>query len=327
MNFEESIDWLAHIHSGKCYPKNSEEDINTSLPYFQLSKNGNNKYHFNMYNYKNHSVRINLVKDYLLNNVVSLVNGDLSGYYNIQLEDNYSYLNDNIDYNDVLCFGSMKNDNKNKYVVPLPDCYFLENWNNNFSTVNDTIEWENKRNKIVFVGSTTGNTDPLKNERINTCLWSLYNNRRSICDFYITEIMFMNERRVFQIPYFKYIYKRPLMRLNEQKTYKYLLNIDGHTCRWTPYVYLLNTLHFQTPSKDMLWYYPLLKDKEHFVEVCIDENASNEIIKMFNYYQNNINEAKQIISNANIMGRQLFTKNTCQKYMVALFQNIADNRP
>lgn len=321
MNFEEHISWLADVHSGKCYPKRYE-NIDTTLPFFKISKDVLGNYSWTSYNYENHdnAPRMEFVKYYLQNNVFPYIKGNLSGYYNIQLHDNYSYLNDDKIYNDVLCFGGMKVDPKNKWVVQLPDCYFMSNWGDKYVNFQDPYLWTNKKTKIIFAGTTTGSRNPKENLRINTCLWSLEPERQKYCDFWITNIAQIEPPTIFkEVPQFKYIF-RPPINMNEQMKYRYMLNIDGNTCRWNPDVYFMNTLSFNLPSKDMLWYYPLFKDNEHYVEVNYDN-----MMKQMIFYENNPNEALRIIQNSNMLSRKLFLPNVCKKYCIELFQNIIEN--
>jgi hypothetical protein len=324
MNLNDFILDLAQSNSGQCYPKRLE-DINTNIPYFSLKKNDvGNQYLIEAFNYQTHdnAPRMPYVLNYLYNNVFSNVQGDLSGYYNIQLHDTYTYLNDGIDYRDVLCFGKRKSD---KGPVQIPDCYFLGDWGGKYHSWRpdnndgiDMMKWEDKMSKIVFAGTTTGSRDPKTNERIQTCLWG---RDKDECDFYITNIAQIEPRRIFQdVLDFKYIY-RPPIPLSEQVKYKYQLVIDGNTCRWNPDVYFTNTLAFHYPSNDMLWYYPFLRDKQEFVNV----DKSN-MIDIFKYYENNHKEAKFIIDNAKHNANRIFNSNVCKQYMINLFQCIVDNK-
>lgn len=321
MNFEEHISWLATTYSGTCFPKRIE-DIDCTLPYFKLEKNLIGKYDFRPFNFETHdnAPRMSFVAHYLTNNILPHVQGNLSGYYNIQLHDHYSYLNDGKCYNDVLCFGSKKNDTKNRWVVPLPDCYFMGNWGGKYEIMKDQKAWESKKNKIVFAGTTTGSRDPKENIRINTCLWSLENGRDKYCDFSITNIAQIDAHKIFTtVPNFKYVFRPPLS-LEEQMEYKYMLGIDGNTCRWNPDVYFMNTLSLCLPSNDMLWYSSLFLHGEHFVEVTLDE-----LIKTMKFYENNTKDAVRIIDNANTLAKRLFQPDVCKRYTIELFQNMVHN--
>jgi hypothetical protein len=87
----------------------------------------------------------------------------------------------------------------------------------------------------------------------------------------------------------------------------------------------MNTLNFQAPSKDILWYSPLLRDGEHYVEVSFDQHAPNYILKMFQYYENNPKEAQQIIENARAIGKELFIPSKGNLYTINLFNKILEN--
>jgi hypothetical protein len=328
MDIIDNVKYLGQVNSGTCYPKRFE-DINKSLPYFCLKKNNGyhgtqHKYLIDAFNYETHdnAPRMLYVLNYLQSNVFPFVNGDLSGYYNIQLHDTYTYLKDHIDYKDVLCFGKLKDE---KGPVQLPDCYFLGDWGGKYHTWSvennggiDKMNWKDKISKIVFAGTTTGSRDPKINERINTCLWAV---NKPECDFYITNIAQIEPKSILQeVPDFKYIY-RPPIPMSEQMKYKYQLVIDGNTSRWNPDVYFTNTLAFHYPSRDMLWYFPLLRDKHEFVSV-----DKNNMINSFNYYENNQMESEFIIRNAKLMANSIFNSNSCQTYLVSLFESISRNK-
>lgn len=330
MNFNEHVSWLARVNSGKCYPKKTLDELDTSLPYFKLSKDSMSKYLWEPFNFESHdnALRMPYVARYLLNEVFPYVKGDLSGYYNIQLHDHFSYLKDGKCYDDVLCFGGMKSSSvgHSKWAVQLPDCYFMGNWGGKYDVLQDDLSWTSKKKKVIFAGTTTGSRVPTENERIKTCLWSLDDGREKYCDFWITNIAQIDAKRIFaEVPRFRYVL-RPPVPLNEQKTYKYMLGIDGNTCRWNPDVYFINTLSFCLPSRDMLWYSPMFKDGEHYVEVNTQDSDIKNLTKMFVYYENNGNEAMHIIKNANKLAKRLFHPEVCQKYTIDLFQNIVENK-
>lgn len=326
MNTRDNIEWLAQCNSGTCRPKR-EDEIDKSLPYFRVKKaqsgvgGGANAYQFQGFNYETHdnAPRMGYVGYWLVNDIFPRVKGDLSGYYNIQLHDNYSYLGDGKDYTDVLCFGKLKGD---KGPVQLPDCYFIGDWGGKYTSFRDETLFRNKSSKIVFAGTTTGSRDPLKNDRIQTCLWARsQESLRDICDFHITNIAQIEPQRIFrEVPDFKFIY-RPPVPMEQQMTYRYQLVIDGNTCRWYPDAYYTNSLALGWPSRDMLWYYPMLMDGVHYAGVDKDN-----LLNMFRYYEANVGEAELITRNANKLVREILNKETCREYTVKLFENIAANK-
>lgn len=320
MNILENIEWLAQCNSGTCRPKR-EEEIDKSLPYFEIS-GSNKRYQIKGYNYEKHdnAPRMDYVIYWLQKTVLPNVDeGDYSGFYNIQLHDNYSYLCDGKNYKDVLCFGKLKSD---KGPVQLPDCYFMGDWGGKYKNFKDTRVFEQKASKIVFAGTTTGSRDPLKNERIDVCLWAYSQSKlRDICDFHITNIAQIEPQRIFrEVPDFKFIYRQPVP-MEKQMEYKYQLVIDGNTCRWYPDSYFTNSLSFNWSSHDMLWYYPLLCDGTHYVGV-----NKETLMNKFQYYEANPQEAKLIIKNANKLVREVLTPQMCTFYAKRLFENIASNK-
>lgn len=317
MNIEETVDWLAQVNSGFCYGKEFD-DIDTELPYFKVDKK-NGKYVASAFNYMTHdnAPRMGYVLQYLTDHVFSFVEGgDLTGYYSIQLHDTYSYLKDDKVYDDVFTFGRRKCD---KGPIVLPDCYFMGDWGGKYHGIVDVNKWEDKKNKAIFVGSTTGNRDPCLNDRINLCLWG--RDHRDWCDFGINAIVQMNPGVALEkVPGLRSVL-RSSMSLEDQMKYKYMLLIDGNTNKWTVDTFFTKSLSLMMPSKDMLWYYPLLIDGTHFVSVDRDN-----LISKIQYYNANPKEAEFIINNANYLASKLFNQNMCRRYLINLFQGIAHNK-
>ena len=288
MNTEESVKWLAQVHSGKCYPKRFDE-INKELPYFHIFKDALGKYDIACFNYKGHDNedRMPYMAGYFKQVIFPYVTTNISGYYNIELHDGYTYLKNGKDYKDCLTFAKFKTD---KLIPLLPDVYFINNWGD--QVIKDPTPWEDKLSKICWFGTTTGSRIPTENNRIKTCLWAL--NKRDICDFYVTKVAQMDPAKVLlDIPEFKQIYRQGASQ-EEQMKYRYHLTLDGNTSGWNVWEYKTNSLVFKQKSNEMLWYYPLMKDKVHFVNVDTDNMES-----MYQYYQNKAKEANLIIKNAN----------------------------
>jgi len=320
MNINENILHLAQQNSRKCYPKTLEE-INTSIPYFKLSKSQLGKYDMQCFAYEKHdnAERMNLWEQYLKNMILPNIdyNVDLSGYYNIQLHDSYTYLDDNKDYESVLCFSKFKND---QGPILIPDPYMIHNWGSLLNSFNDDQEWTKKKKKIIFAGTTTGNRDPLKNLRINTCMWSLNNN--DFCDFHITKVAQMNISDVkTKISDFDKIFRHTQISIPEQMQYKYQLNIDGNTSKFNVEQFKMNSVVMKYDSNDMLWYYPLLNEDVHYVGVNKD-NIKNK----FEFFNNNPQLAQIMIYNAKKLTNNLFRPIVHQMYTVKLFESIGLNK-
>ena len=317
MNQFDIVKYLAIQNAGSAYPKRFE-DLDTSIPYLKIKKNSYDRWQVEGHGHQGHDnePRMHFMTEYINQNILPNIDpkSDLDGYYPIQLHDSYTYLNDDKNYKHVMSYSKFTNDNK---PVLLPDMYMLCNWGNQLQNISDPYKkWEEKKRKVCFFGTTTGSRDPLKNERINTCLWA--RDKRDYCDFYITNVAQMDPKNIQNL---QEIYSKPV-DLNEQMKYAYIMTMDGNTCPFHCNSYFLNSLTFKYKSKEMLWYYPLLQNKSHFVEVDV-----NNMNNTFKYYENNKKEAEFIISNANQFAKNWFNKPIIpQQYMVTLFETISLNK-
>ena len=319
MNLQDSVIYLPQLNSRKCFPRR-EEEIDMSIPYFQVRKNDLGRYEVQSYAFDNHdnAPRMQLwetyLKGYIFPNIDPSV--DISGFYNIELHDSYTYLNNGKDYKNVLCFSKFKND---AAPILVPDPYMICNYGDMNSSINDDVDWNKKKNKVVFCGTTTGQRDPLQNERLKLCLWSL--DKRDWCDFYITKVAQMNVEDIkAKIPQFSSIYREPL-NVPEQLGYKYHLSMDGNTCRFDTWYYKTNNVVLKYDSKEMLWYYPLLQNEVHYFDVNKD-NMKNKV----DFLNNNPQHAYCTIYNAKKLSQMLFRPIVHQMYTINIFENMAHNK-
>lgn len=306
--------------------QNNLDDIKFNIPFFQID--GKN---IRVGGYKDHdnAPRMIFWASYLQKRVLPFLEKgtNINGYYNIELHDSYSYLNcSKEDYKNVLVWSKEK---ENKDVVLIPDLYQLANYNNQFLNPlqKDDVLWSDKNNKIGFWGTTTGDIDPLKNKRIQSCLWFFKKDPlHCISDCFITNIAQMKKETILtHVPEFCHIYHLPV-DFKYQYRYKFLLDIPGNTCSWdrVPLIMNSNSLFFKSDCKDMCFYYPLLKNKENYVDV---EFENDDILKKREYYKNNTNESLEIIKNANQFAKSFLHENAAQQYLISLFTEASFNKP
>ena len=317
MNLQDSVMYLAHMNSR--YSPRREDEVDKSIPYFQIHKNDMQRYDITSYGYTLHdnAPRMQLWESYLKTYIFPNINPtvDISGYYNIELHDSYTYLNNGKDYKNVLCFSKFKNDTA---PILIPDPYMICNYGG-MNDINDDLDWSKKKNKVVFCGTTTGNQDPSKNERLKLCQWSLSN--RNWCDFYITKVAQMQNKDVHaKIPEFFEFYRDPLS-IQEQLQYKYHLAVDGNTCRFDTWYYKANNVVLKYDSKEMLWYYPLLQNEVHYFDVNKDNMKSK-----IEFLNNNPQNAYCTIYNAKKLSQMLYRPIVHQMYTIHLFENMAQNK-
>lgn len=321
MDATDAIIYLAQQEGAKYRFCTSEEDISKEIPYFEIFRDGLGNYDVRGFAYAGHdnAPRMDFLCRYLKNNVFQHINPstNLCGFYNIELHDSYSYLNNGKDYDNVLTFSKHRDHAR---PILLPDVYHMADYGGLLS-VQDTLTWEQKRNKIGFFGTTTGDRDPRRNLRIQVCQWGLQH--RDITDFFITRVAQMTPETVLrEVPDFSQIYRPPVPE-TEQFKYKFLLDVKGNTCCWNRLPMILNSksLCFHMPCADMCFYYPLLRAKTHYVRTHLHELAS-----MYQYYLNHPREVEFMVQSANQFVKQTLSGNHALLYTVHLFESMADKR-
>jgi hypothetical protein len=317
MNQLDSVRHLAATNTALAYPRRAEE-VDITLPYFEVYKNHLDRWDMRCYNFENedNSDRMPFLKNYFCQHIFPNVDRDcsLKGFYNIQLHDSYTYLNDGKDYVNVLTFGKFKQDIG---PVLISNIYEIANYGGILSTINDMKPWDTKKSLITFCGTTTGKRDPIANERIQLCLWA---RDKPWCHFYITKIAQMDPENIYRkIPDFKTIFHNPI-DIDTQLNYRYSLNIDGNDAKWDIWPAKTNSLVLKYESDRMLWWYPMYLDNIHFKEV----NKDN-LEQVFKYYENNQNEALYMIHNSKRFVSSFMKPITTQTYMCHLFESIGNN--
>lgn len=100
----------------------------------------------------------------------------------------------------------------------------------------------------------------------------------------------------------------PILNIQQQLMYKYLVNIDGYSCSW-------DRIYWQLYSNSLVFYYnrnkeivelhhELLKENEHYVAVCAESIQSN--IEHFNKSTSD-DERRKIIQNGKDFIREYFS--------------------
>ncbi len=318
MNSKEIITYLGEKEGRNLKIGREIGDINQELPYFCIKKDSS-KYVINGYNYADHdnAPRMEFIINYMNQFVIPNVSKelDLSGYYNIELHDSNSYLNNGKDYKNCLVWCKNRSD---KDVVLLPDLYHLTGFGGKLQTV-DPQAWVAKSNKVAFFGTTTGNRSPDLNKRLLYCRERL-NGYENACDFFITNVAQMTEEAIKNCYKDKWIYmKHPYVDHTTTYNYKFNLDIPGNTASWdrVPLVLHSKSLLFKSPCTDMAFYYPLLQESVHYV--AVDDLKS--IVNKQTYYLNNHKEVELLVNNANKFTKDFLNPNDALRYTIALFES------
>lgn len=192
---------------------------------------------------------------------------------------------------------------------------------------NDISNWENKINIANFRGSATGcSVTELSNHRIQICILSIQYpnyidakltslNKRLKIDPDLSYTV-INPERIVNKPLnikIKDLLTNKLLSDNESKSYKYIINIDGHVAAFRLSRLLsFNSVILQIESKWIIWinsflngiYYENITPDNinsiHFLIVKTNKNTINSqhLFDTIDFLKNNDNIAKQIASNS-----------------------------
>lgn len=229
-------------------------------------------------------------------------------------------LHDFYDYKGILVFGASKNTQS----ILIPDIYQMYNYQN-FTKTRDPIPFQKKHSKIIFGGASTGSINLKNNQRVNACIWSVKNDWAfKFTNFKLTNIVqtSINELNTYTTENnvnLKNIIGNNIS-IEEQLNNKYILSIDGNTWAWDRPVWIMqsNSLFFKYESNNVGWYYDFLKENEHYISVNVN-NMENK----FNFFENNHNQALDIIRNANEFVKDYCSEEAWIFYFNKLLENIS----
>ena len=199
--------------------------------------------------------------------------------------------------------------------VLIPDLYATHNYNGKLN-INDDIN--NKKNEMIFVGSSTGNYNPLFNNRLNICNDALKYPDTIKC--YISNVCQISKEKIKNIfPLYEKFLSNNLS-IEEQLNYKYIISIDGNTSAWDRVPWILNSksILVKHKSNELCWYYYLLKKNVHYLGFETVEDLKNILDENKNY--------DYIIKNANDFVKEYLTFDIHLKYMEQVLFHIKNNR-
>jgi len=200
----------------------------------------------------------------------------------------------------IWCFSK-----NNTHQLLIPDLYAMWGYSNRLS-IKDTIPFNKKLTKAVFIGGSTGSYSPDTNERLRLC--DKYRNNPNI-HCYINNICQMTEETVKGVfPNYKdFIHAG--MSMEDQHHYKYIISVDGNTSAWdrVPWILNSNSVLLLKESNSKCWYYPLLIPYIHYIPF----NDSTDLEKIISSTE----DRTEMIKNANKFVKDYLTIDKHVEYM------------
>ena len=122
------------------------------------------------------------------------------------------------------------------------------------------------------------------------------------------------------------VFLKPRIPMNKQISYKYIINIDGHSAT-NRFSYLLQSgcLILNVDSFYVIgnqrWYDHLIKPYVHYVPIKYDlSNLEEKIL----WCRDNDHKCKQIVKNAKDLYNEYFTKDKLMKYTSVLLNSVSN---
>jgi Glycosyl transferase family 90 len=327
----DSLELICHRARMEAKGFRSDLDVSESddsIPYFIISKlsdsarlTSKSRYDVCGYNFEGHdnAPRMDYICDFLRTAVLPYIdiNIDVSGCYNIELHDSYSYRPNRDAYKNCLTFSR---DRDHTHMTLLPNPYQLGNYaNGQFNDLSaDKVPWDKKSDVMFFAGSTTGSLDPLSNARIAACQWSLKHPDAS--KFRLTNVVQMTPEEFHaKVPNGNDL-MCPMFPVQENFNYKYLVNIAGNTCAWSriPMIMSSKSLLMHMYHRDIEWFYPMMIEDTHFMG-C----AFHTLLSKRHFAMSNPQVVQFMIANANKFSAAFLGRNQAILYTVGLLEAIS----
>lgn len=204
--------------------------------------------------------------------------------------------------------------------IMMPDLYAMGGYSGLLKSLPDR-PFEDKKDKAIFAGSSTGSLDPLQNLRLRACELAWTGERGGQFEAYCTNMCQIPIEQIKEA-YPNYTeWARPHISVAEQLSYKYILSIDGNTACWdrVPWVLHSNSLLLKHESQHMCWYYPAMEDGKHFRSFNLDN-----IDTVISDAQNNLMQTQlQIMEASEFVAKWL--QPICHEYYLACVLETCSN--
>ncbi len=157
----------------------------------------------------------------------------------------------------ILGFSTQISDEHN---VCLPDRYAMQRYRGLLES-RDSLPTVCKRNRLLFIGSSTGKLSPDDNIRVQVCKFAA---SRDYIDAFLSEAVngMVGLDGWMHAP----------MTLQEQQKTRHILVVDGNTACWDrlPWVLASKCVCWKLESTHQCWYYKFLKPWVHYVPCTLD---------------------------------------------------------
>lgn len=206
----------------------------------------------------------------------------------------------------ILGFSTRTDDTHN---VLIPDLYAMQNYKGALDIV-DMIPTMQKKNKLFFIGVSSGKNSLEENQRIIACR---YAQGKSWIEAYLSGIVNLTDVTGLDA------YMHASMTIEEQHAYRHIMVIDGNTSCWDrlPWVLQSNCVCWKLESADQCWYYPFLQPWVHYVPFTFET-----LERTWNTVKNNQTLQRDMVKAANQFVEDFLRPESHALYLRTLLNEI-----
>jgi hypothetical protein len=195
-------------------------------------------------------------------------------------------------------------------VVLIPDYEALAGYNDLFEKITKGREanpWSNKKAQIFWRGSATG----LAFQKESFAETPRYRFLQFAKDKSFIDAKFTDWPITYSAQHKKLILDNfgihPYTGVVTALKYKYLFDIDGHSCSYSRMAWILasNSILMKHSSNKTQWYYELLQPYQHFIPIA---NDFSNVYLQLQWAEQHPKQIAKIIDNANALAKQVFNQ-------------------
>ncbi len=223
----------------------------------------------------------------------------------------------------VLGFAATKQLVSDAKVVLIPDFEALKGNSELISSIHKAsslTSWESKRNKIFWRGSANGgNIQSTDIADIPRLKFMALAQKYDFIDAGITSYN-TNLNPDFSKKLLQKFQLSSVVSPVDSLAYKYLIDIDGHSCSYSRMVWILhsNSVLLKHQSDKIQWYYAQLQPYVHYIPVA---NDFSDLDKQYEWMNAHPQKIQDIIANANIIAEKTFSE---ASILQAMYAGLAD---
>lgn len=174
-------------------------------------------------------------------------------------------------------FSFQKNDASKSILIPDPDFYYFNYYDFNMHV--DTINYDNKLDGAIFVGSTTGKSNISIKDIENGCIQrinsALFFRKVSGVNFVLPKVVQCIDKETEDYIYSLGIISTEHLTWKDQFKYKYIISMDGNGACCSRIIISMksNSILLKYQSRSQLYYFKFLQPWVHYIPIERDQDV------------------------------------------------------